>query len=87
MTYIPMTHHKKKPRVDKRKVMTECKVRLLDTAPYCHYCHVSLDKDSATLDHVYPKSRGGPTHILNLVLCCGPCNATKADNVIWINRG
>lgn len=32
-----------------------------------------------TVDHIRPRSRGGPNTWSNLVACCAPCNAAKAD--------
>lgn len=41
----------------------------------CAYCGSRGD----TLDHVFPKSRGGEDTWENLVTCCSPCNNTKDD--------
>jgi len=43
---------------------------------HCAYCGELLGR-SATLDHVVPKKRGGPTVIENLVACCLMCNSQK----------
>lgn len=41
----------------------------------CGYC-----ADWAhTVDHIRPRSRGGPNTWANLIACCGPCNSMKAD--------
>jgi len=45
----------------------------------CQYCHRKLTKNSATIDHVLPRSRGGKSSFLNCVASCEPCNAFKAD--------
>lgn len=45
----------------------------------CVYCGLSLEPDSATLDHVYPRAKGGPNVAGNVVAACGPCNRRKAD--------
>lgn len=42
----------------------------------CAYCG---SKDSLTLDHVQPKSKGGPNSWTNLITCCMRCNITKGD--------
>jgi len=43
----------------------------------CQYCGKrSFD---LTLDHVIPRSRGGPTSWDNVVACCRRCNASKRD--------
>ena len=35
-----------------------------------------------TLDHVFPKSRGGKTSWENIVTCCMTCNNKKADYLL-----
>ena len=40
----------------------------------CQYCH---GRDGLTLDHVFPKSRGGKDTWENLVAACTRCNARK----------
>jgi 5-methylcytosine-specific restriction endonuclease McrA len=47
----------------------------------CQYCGDStLNKRSATLDHVLPVSLGGKTTFENSVCACAPCNANKGNN-------
>lgn len=42
----------------------------------------SPDRDnSATLDHILPKSKGGPTKKSNLEILCAACNRKKGDAV------
>ncbi len=43
----------------------------------CQYCGVR--RSDLTLDHVLPRSRGGPTSWENVVACCRACNARKRD--------
>lgn len=43
----------------------------------CQYCNVRAF--DLTLDHVMPRSRGGPTSWSNVVACCKSCNAKKRD--------
>lgn len=43
----------------------------------CQYCGVH--SSDLTLDHVLPRSRGGPTSWENVVACCRRCNAKKRD--------
>ena len=52
---------------------------LRDCGRRCVYCAVSLCPESATLDHVYPRAKGGPDVAGNVVAACGPCNRMKAD--------
>lgn len=41
----------------------------------CGYCAGRAH----TVDHIRPRSRGGPNTWGNLVACCAPCNTAKAD--------
>ena len=45
----------------------------------CVYCG---SKDSKTIDHLIPKSKGGTDYIDNLVICCKSCNSRKKDKSI-----
>lgn len=45
----------------------------------CQYCGDELGRQDLTIEHVLPRSRGGPTSWENCVAACGPCNARKAD--------
>ena len=45
----------------------------------CQYCGEVLPNGKLTLDHVFPRSRGGKGTWDNLVACCYPCNNFK-DN-------
>jgi 5-methylcytosine-specific restriction endonuclease McrA len=52
---------------------------LRDCGRRCVYCAVELAPESATLDHVYPRARGGPDVAGNVVAACLRCNRMKAD--------
>ena len=52
---------------------------LRDCGRRCVYCAEPLDPSLATLDHVYPRARGGMHTPGNLVAACGPCNRMKGD--------
>lgn len=45
----------------------------------CQYCGEKFSAEELTLDHVFPKSRGGENSWENLVTCCKHCNSKKAD--------
>lgn len=57
----------------------------------CFYCSVQvrhpkntlygcqIPSDYSTLDHIKPKSQGGPNVISNYVLACAKCNSARAD--------
>ena len=43
----------------------------------CQYCAKYLQRNEATTDHVIPRSQGGATTWINVVLACPPCNRRK----------
>lgn len=45
----------------------------------CQYCGVVFVPRELTIDHVFPRSRGGPSSWENLVTACAPCNRAKGD--------
>ncbi len=45
----------------------------------CQYCGKKFHKDFLSMDHVIPRSRGGPSSFTNIVTACKPCNAFKDD--------
>ena len=50
----------------------------------CRYCNCDLLADygtwrMATIDHVQPRSRGGPDCKSNMVACCPTCNSLKGS--------
>lgn len=46
---------------------------------FCYYCKQKIPKNQMTMDHMYPRSTGGPTLTQNLIPACQKCNAEKAD--------
>ena len=48
----------------------------------CQYCGVQPGPSQLTIDHVVPRSRGGPTSWTNCVVACRRCNAAKGDREI-----
>ncbi|OGR97323.1 MAG: hypothetical protein A2V88_01300 [Elusimicrobia bacterium RBG_16_66_12] len=47
----------------------------------CSYCGKKKSTDELDLDHVLPRSRGGPHEWDNVVTSCRPCNLKKADKL------
>lgn len=45
----------------------------------CQYCNVSLCKETITIDHLLPSSRGGTTTWFNCVAACKLCNKKKGN--------
>jgi hypothetical protein len=47
----------------------------------CQYCGKGVDRKTATLDHVKPRSKGGLHTYDNVTTACGECNRKKADKL------
>lgn len=45
----------------------------------CQYCGCHVSRESVTIDHVIPKSRGGKHEWTNVVVSCKKCNAKKSN--------
>lgn len=45
----------------------------------CAYCSCPLDDYSRTVDHLYPRSKGGVLSNRNKRPCCQRCNSLKGD--------
>ncbi len=45
----------------------------------CQYCSEKFHHNDLTMDHVHPKSRGGPKIWTNIVACCKSCNLKKRN--------
>ena len=46
---------------------------------YCYYCKRTIPRNKITMDHMYPRSTGGPTIPQNLIPSCKRCNSEKSD--------
>lgn len=44
----------------------------------CRYCGEAVTTTTATLDHIVPQSRGGPSTPENLTTACHTCNSIKS---------
>lgn len=60
----------------------------------CVFCNIKMNfvkitiqnkltyLDTATIEHILPKAKGGISHIDNYCLSCGKCNNKKRDNLL-----
>lgn len=48
----------------------------------CQYCGKRFEPQKLTLDHIVPRSRGGPNTWNNLVTCCHADNNSKGDRLL-----
>ena len=47
----------------------------------CQYCNTKFSKEQLTIDHVTPKSAGGPKTWENIVAACKKCNQKKGSKL------
>ncbi len=47
----------------------------------CRFCEKELLLKQASMDHYFPKSKGGPSSFYNVVLSCKRCNKYKRDQI------
>lgn len=70
-----ISHKRSVPRFQKKAIFA----RDLWT---CQYCNSRLSYSAATIDHVFPKSRGGETSWFNCVIACKKCNTRKGSKTL-----
>ncbi len=53
----------------------------------CAYCEKDLDTNSATIDHILPKFKGGHNVKSNMLCSCSSCNRSKGSVLLeeWYN--
>lgn len=67
-------------RPSKRKKLSYRKSSVLKRDDHqCQYCGCRPPKNSLTIDHILPKSRGGKNSWLNTVAACKSCNTQKGN--------
>jgi 5-methylcytosine-specific restriction endonuclease McrA len=71
-SYVAHRRRFHRPAVSRGRVFTRDHNR-------CQYCGATPGRALLTLDHVRPRAQGGQTTWENVVACCAPCNARKAD--------
>lgn len=59
------------------------KLDLYSVDPYCYWCEKRfMSFREATLEHIFPKSKGGKNTKGNLTLACKACNLKKGNRII-----
>ena len=74
----PFNNGFKSPRL---KTYKKPKENLLSKNAHCYWCDKPLTKETATLDHVIPISRGGLNNANNYVIACEPCNSGRGNSM------
>ena len=72
---IRLTSYVRVPRDAHRRKITRRAVFARDDWT-CQYCGA---RSNLTVDHVIPRSKGGPSSWENIVASCAPCNRRKGD--------
>ena len=74
---IRMLYYIRRPM---QKVALTKKNILLRDDYTCQYCNLKGER-LMTVDHVIPRSKGGPSSWENIVASCAPCNRRKGDRL------
>jgi 5-methylcytosine-specific restriction endonuclease McrA len=69
ITYVSVPRDRAKRRITRRAVFAR-------DSWTCQYCGTT---SHLTVDHVIPRSRGGPSDWENIVTSCAPCNRRKGN--------
>jgi 5-methylcytosine-specific restriction endonuclease McrA len=75
---IRLVSYVKVPRDTHRRKITRRAVFARDGWA-CQYCG---SRSNLTVDHVIPRSKGGPSSWENIVASCAPCNRRKGDHLL-----
>lgn len=46
---------------------------------FCWYCRRELPPNELTIDHVFPRSKGGDNDMDNIIMVCKSCNSSKSN--------
>lgn len=46
---------------------------------FCWYCGRHMSPDKLTIDHVFPRSKGGGNDMDNIIMVCKNCNSSKSN--------
>jgi 5-methylcytosine-specific restriction endonuclease McrA len=71
VAYVPVPRDTHKRRITRRAVFAR-------DGWACQYCGA---RSNLTVDHVIPRSKGGPSSWDNIVASCAPCNRRKGDHL------
>lgn len=72
LTVIPWKAHMGRLNFSRRNM-------LIRDGGKCQYCGIKVGKNTTTIDHVIPRSKGGKTDYSNCVTSCKDCNNVKGN--------
>lgn len=52
----------------------------------CQICHEKHSKTNLTVEHIFPRSKGGTKEIDNITLTCSRCNQNKKDLYPFLDK-
>lgn len=87
--FLPTTAVIKKNFFSKRKRMprTLSVQKLCLIYDYtCQICYEKFDKKDLTVEHIFPRSKGGTRDIENITLSCAKCNQIKKDMYPFLDK-
>lgn len=74
-----------KPDIAGTGDMRKKRRRLLKNDPHCRWCGCELNAETATVEHIVPRSQGGSNRADNLTLACEPCNRKRGGAAVVLN--
>lgn len=77
-----LANNKKLANSKKRDVTNKKNNLLKRDGSFCFYCHKSMEDDNMTIEHLFPSSKGGTSHMHNLVLAHEECNVKAGSKSI-----
>lgn len=60
-------------------VLRQKRLKMLSKDPRCHWCKAFLTEETATIEHLKPRSKGGTHADENLALACADCNHARGS--------
>ena len=79
----------KEGRFNPRDLMQNNMAKLRDDNTHCWYCNCEVNSpQELTIDHLFPRSKGGTNETDNIFLVCKKCNSSKGnkDVIAWFEE-
>ena len=87
MTMTAPTIKKATKRRYSSKQARRWKLSLLKKHPFCKWCNCPLTIETATLEHIIPRARGGLDNMNNFALACEPHNSERGHDMPELEKG
>lgn len=63
--------------------LTELNISKIRQNNFCWYCGRHMPPEQLTIDHVFPRSKGGNNQMDNLIMVCQSCNSSKGSKDLF----